>query len=144
MPVYTIKKEYYLQFVQHQREELLADFELNSQGDIEIYYEHKGYTCNDFEVKSNNGIKAISMFSGAGGLDIGTQLAGVPVLTSLDIFEDSVKTMQNNAFFKHTMHECGDITEMDGKHYEEVLRRENPEKLIIVGGPPCQPFSKAG
>lgn len=144
MPVYTIKKEYYQKFVRHQREELLADFELNDAGDIEIHYEHKGYTCNDLSVDSKNGVKAISMFSGAGGLDIGTQLAGVPVLTSLDIFADSVKTIQQNAFFKNTQHECGDITEIDGKHYSSVLKRENPDKLIIVGGPPCQPFSKAG
>lgn len=144
MPVYTIKKDFYQKFVQHQREELLSDFELNEDGDIVIPYEHKGYTCNDLNVESGNGIKAISMFSGAGGLDIGTQLAGVPVLTSLDIFEDSVKTMQQNAFFRNTKHECGDITEIDGKHYSEVLKKENPDKLIIVGGPPCQPFSKAG
>src|SRR5699024_4063407 len=31
-----------------------------------------------------------------------------------------------------------------GEHYSEVLKKENPDKLIIVGGPPCQPFSKAG
>ena len=104
MPVYTIKKDFYQKFVQHQREELLSDFELNEDGDIVIPYEHKGYTCNDLNVESGNGIKAISMFSGAGGLDIGTQLAGVPVLTSLDIFEDSVKTMQQNAFFRNTKH----------------------------------------
>jgi DNA (cytosine-5)-methyltransferase 1 len=96
------------------------------------------------KVESSHGIKAVSMFSGAGGLDIGTQLAGVPVLTSLDIFEDSVRTIQQNAYFKNTMHECGDITKIDGSHYSDILRRENPEKLIIVGGPPCQPFSKAG
>ena len=123
MPVYTIKKDFYQKFVQHQREELLSDFELNEDGDIVIPYEHKGYTCNDLNVESENGIKAISMFSGAGGLDIGTQLAGVPVLTSLDIFEDSVKTMQQNAFFRNTKHECGDITEIDGKHYSEVLKK---------------------
>lgn len=29
-------------------------------------------------------------------------------------------------------------------HYKELLEREKPEKLIIIGGPPCQPFSKAG
>lgn len=144
MPIYTIKKDYYLQFVQHQREELLKDFDLNDNGDIEIKYEHKGYTCNNLELESTNGVKAISMFSGAGGLDIGTQLAGVPVLTSLDIFEDSVETMRRNAFFKGTKHECGDITEIDGNHYADILKRENPEKLVIVGGPPCQPFSKAG
>lgn len=144
MPVYRIEREYYENLCSHQRDEMLSAFELDKNGDIIIPYEHKGYTCNDLKVNSKSSIKAISMFSGAGGLDIGTQLAGVPVLTSLDIFEDSVKTIQQNAFFKKTKHECGDITKIDGTHYSEILKKENPNKLIIVGGPPCQPFSKAG
>jgi DNA (cytosine-5)-methyltransferase 1 len=144
MPVYKIDKEYYANLAPQQREEMLSEFELDADGNIVIPYIHKGYTCNDLTVDSSNGIKAVSMFSGAGGLDIGTQLAGVPVLTSLDIFEDSVRTIRQNAFFKNTRHECDDITRIDGSHYSEVLKKENPEKLIIVGGPPCQPFSKAG
>lgn len=94
MHIYRISREYYANFCDHQREELLSEFELDTNGDILIPYEHKGYTCNDLKVESSHGIKAVSMFSGAGGLDIGTQLAGVPVLTSLDIFEDSVRTIQ--------------------------------------------------
>lgn len=144
MPVYKISKEYYAHLAPHQRDEMLSEFELDANGDIVIPYMHKGYNCNDLTAESLNGVKAISMFSGAGGLDIGTQLAGVPVMSSLDIFEDSVMTIQQNAFFRNTMHECGDITNINGHHYSEILRRENPEKLIVVGGPPCQPFSKAG
>lgn len=144
MAVYTIQKDYYAFFAEHQRNELLSDFQLNKNGDIEIEYTHKGYKCNDLVMDQNSDTKAISMFSGAGGLDIGTQLAGVPVLTSLDIFEDSVKTIGQNNFFSRTRHECGDIHSIDGKHYADVLKSEKPEKLIIVGGPPCQPFSKAG
>ena len=102
MHIYRISREYYANFCDHQREELLSEFELDTNGDILIPYEHKGYTCNDLKVESSHGIKAVSMFSGAGGLDIGTQLAGVPVLTSLDIFEDSVRTIQQNAYFKNT------------------------------------------
>lgn len=144
MSLYKIEKTYFENVTPHQREEMLAAFDQDKDGNIVIPYEHKGYTCKDIKVDRSNGIKAISMFSGAGGLDIGTQLAGIPVLSSLDIFEDSVKTMQQNSFFKDTLHECGDITRIDGTHYAELLKKENPDKLILVGGPPCQPFSKAG
>ena len=64
------------------------------------------------------------MFSGAGGLDIGAQLAVVKVLSSLDIFEDSVETIKRNPFFKDTLHEVGDITQLSGSHYKELLERE--------------------
>lgn len=144
MSTYRIEKEYFANVTPHQLEEMLGVFKQDSNGDILIPYKHKGYKCKDIHVNRDNKVKAISMFSGAGGLDIGTQLTGVPVLTSLDIFEDSVRTMQSNSCFKDTLHECGDITKIDGTHYSEILRKENPEKLIIVGGPPCQPFSKAG
>ncbi len=144
MPIHKIEKQYIDNITQHQREEMLSVFEQDKDGAILIPYEHKGYTCNDINISFNSKVKAISMFSGAGGLDIGTQLAGVKVIASLDVFEDSVETLRRNPFFKDSYHEHGDITKIDGSHYSEILKKEKPKKLIIVGGPPCQPFSKAG
>lgn len=144
MNLYRIENKFFQNVTQHQREEMLEDFKLDENGDILIPYTHKGYTVNDMNIEFREDIKAISMFSGAGGLDIGTQLAGIKVISSLDIFEDSVETLKKNKFFSHTIHEVGDITQITGNHYTELLKKEKPEKLIIVGGPPCQPFSKAG
>ena len=144
MNLYRIENKFFQNVTQHQREKMLEDFELDENGDILIPYTHKGYTVNDMNIEFREDIKAISMFSGAGGLDIGTQLAGIKVISSLDIFEDSVETLKKNKFFSHTVHEVGDITQITGNHYAELLKKEKPEKLIIVGGPPCQPFSKAG
>ena len=144
MSIYKINKDVYKNITEHQLEALLEDFHLDNEGNIIIDYSHKGYTVNDMEVSYREGIKAISMFSGAGGLDIGAKLAGIKVISSLDIFEDSVETLKMNQFFSDTIHEVGDITKISGRHYTELLNRENPNKLIIIGGPPCQPFSKAG
>lgn len=144
MSLYKIEKKFFQNITEHQKETMLEDFELNENGDILIPYMHKGYMVNDKKIEFRKDIKAISMFSGAGGLDIGTQLAGIKVISSLDIFEDSVETLKKNSFFSHTVHEVGDITKITGEHYADLLKKENPEKLIIVGGPPCQPFSKAG
>ena len=144
MQKYIISKDCFENVTAHQKADMLKDFQLDESGDIVTSFEHKGYTCNDMTISYRKDIKAISMFSGAGGLDIGTQLAGVEVLSSLDIFEDSVKTLQQNPFFSNTVHEVGDITKLEGSHYSDIIRRANPEKLIVIGGPPCQPFSKAG
>lgn len=144
MNLYKIDKKFFQNVTQHQREKMLEDFDLDANGDILIPYTHKGYTVNDMNIEFREDVKAISMFSGAGGLDIGTQLAGIKVISSLDIFEDSVETLKKNKFFSHTVHEVGDITKITGNNYAELLKKEKPEKLIIVGGPPCQPFSKAG
>ncbi|KAI4449114.1 hypothetical protein C823_003643 [Eubacterium plexicaudatum ASF492] len=70
---------------------MLKEFETDSEGNIVIPYTHKGYTVNDLEISYRPDVIAISMFSGAGGLDIGTQLAGVKVISSLDILKIVLK-----------------------------------------------------
>jgi DNA (cytosine-5)-methyltransferase 1 len=86
----------------------------------------------------------VSFFSGAGGLDIGAQLAGAKVISAHDFDSDSVKTLKLNAYFDHTAHFLGDIATSQPTDFKDVIEKQNPDKLIIVGGPPCQPFSKAG
>jgi len=114
MASYTIEKRYFNNITQHQKEVMLNGFNINNDGDITAQYNHKGYTVNNTEIELSEKIKAISMFSGAGGLDIGTQLAGIKVMSSVDIFEDGVQTLKQNSFFNNTDHEVGDITKING------------------------------
>jgi len=112
---------------------------------IELEYTDKNYTCHDKINKIiNSDIQAISFFSGAGGLDIGAQLAGVKVISSLDFEKQAVETMKANKYFTHTKHICEDISNITANDYTEVIKKNKPKKLLLIGGPPCQPFSKAG
>jgi len=89
------------------------------------------------------GIKAVDLFAGAGGLTLGTEMAGLPVALSVDNDGPSCDTLRLN----DTHHSGGvlqaDVASLDGDHLRAAagLRRTDP--LVIVGGAPCQPFSKA-
>ena len=89
-------------------------------------------------------VVAISLFSGAGGLDIGAHLAGVKVVTSIDIEQDCVNTMKMNDLFKETNVIQGDLHEIKSEWFIEELRKYSYDKCIVIGGAPCQPFSKNG
>lgn len=142
---YVLSKRYMENIVPFQLQEATNDLDFDNEGNVIIPYKHKGYTCNDKRhLFENSDIQAISFFSGCGGLDIGTQLAGVKVLSSLDFYEDSVNTMKMNPFFSHSVHHCEDIANVKGDDFLELIKVNKPSKLILVGGPPCQPFSKAG
>ena len=124
--------------------ETFAQFDSNNDGII-IPYTDNNYSCMpllDSVLESKK--HAISLFSGCGGLDIGTQLAGVKVISSLDFDKDAVATLKANPFFKHTLHRHEDIRNVKATDYSKIIEQNNPEKLLIIGGPPCQPFSKAG
>lgn len=119
--------------------------DLSEEDFSKLEFKHRGYKVNGATDKiSDSKIQAMGFFSGAGGLDIGTQLAGVSVISSLDFDKDSVETMKSNKYFAHTKHFYKDINDFSVEDYKNVIKENNPEKLIFVGGPPCQPFSKAG
>ena len=89
-------------------------------------------------------IGAVSLFSGAGGLDIASHLAGVPVLVSTDIEKDCTETLKMNDYFKDTEIIHGDLHEIKSEVFSEIVKNKRPNKFIVIGGAPCQPFSKAG
>lgn len=121
-----------------------SEFKEVTDNNIDIEYSHKSYSVNDLKIKNNSKVNSICFFSGAGGLDTGSQLAGAKVIASMDFDKDSVATLKSNNYFKHAEHFHKNIKEMNSADYSKILKKNNPEKLILLGGPPCQPFSKAG
>lgn len=144
---YRLEKKYLSNICSHQYE-AFVDSLGNCQEDNEgftLSYTDRNYLCKPMIDKiAESRIQAISFFSGCGGLDIGTQMAGARIISTLDFEPATVETVKANEFFHFAEHNCADIRNVSGKDYSTLLRSSNPEKLIIVGGPPCQPFSKAG
>lgn len=58
MSTYKIEKQYFANVTPHQREAMLAAFEVDDKGDIVIPYEHKGYTVNDLQIDYRTDVKA--------------------------------------------------------------------------------------
>ncbi len=142
---YILENKYLNNICSHQYEALLDTFKdcLIDEKGIHIEYQDKNYKCAPMlDVIEESGVQAISMFSGCGGLDIGTQMAGVKVISTLDFEPATVKTMNANFFFKFADHHCADVRNINASFYNDVIKRNKPNKLILVGGPPCQPFSK--
>ncbi len=144
MLTYKLDKEFLSQVEEPQLRLFENDFENVSDKKISINYNHKGFNVNELDKKIDSKIHSIGFFSGAGGLDIGAQLAGSKVIASLDFDKDSVSSMKANKYFDETIHFHNDIKEINANSYSKILEKNKPEKLILLGGPPCQPFSKAG
>ena len=83
-------------------------------------------------------ITAISLFAGAGGMDVGFQKAGVQVIWANELDEDAAKTYANNN--PETILNVGDIR----KAIPDIRELSESNIDLVFGGPPCQGFSVAG
>ena len=77
-------------------------------------------------------MRIVSLFSGAGGLDLGLVQAGHEIVWANDIFEDAVATYRRN---------IGD--HVDTRDICVIPSSEIPDCDVVVGGFPCQGFSVA-
>lgn len=78
-------------------------------------------------------LKVISLFSGAGGMDIGFINAGFEIIWANDFFEEAVNSYRKNVG-KHIVY--GDITKISSADIPDGAD-------VIIGGFPCQGFSVA-
>lgn len=85
---------------------------------------------------------AISLFSGAGGLDYGVERAGYKVRVSVEYDADSAETLRRN--FPGSAVLEGDIRSLTTRRILRAAELRKGEAELLVGGPPCTPFSKSG
>lgn len=76
----------------------------------------------------------LSLFAGAGGLDIGFEQAGFHTLWANEFDKAIAPSFQNH--FPNTV--------FDARSIVNVAEEELPSATGIIGGPPCQSWSEAG
>ena len=83
---------------------------------------------------------AVDLFCGAGGLSLGLEEEGFSVVAGAD--SDAVST-ETHAANIQSLTWTGDLSKPDG--FIDQLDEWGIESVdLVVGGPPCQPFSNAG
>lgn len=80
---------------------------------------------------------AISLFSGAGGMDVGFRSAGIKIIWANEIDKDACNTYAAN--HPESFLRCGDL-----RYVLNELTQYEGKIDIVFGGPPCQGFSVAG
>ncbi|MDE2790523.1 MAG: DNA cytosine methyltransferase [Paracoccaceae bacterium] len=86
--------------------------------------------------------KSISLFSGAGGMDIGVGKAGFDNVCSIEMDPHCASTLRRNS--ARTAIWQVDVRALDPQRTVDALGLTVGDVALLHGGPPCQPFSQIG
>ena len=84
----------------------------------------------------------LSLFTGAGGLDLGLEAAGFDVALCVEKDEDCQGTLSTNRP-EWPLARPGDVHELSPEQARLQAGLQPGEATLLAGGPPCQPFSKS-
>ena len=85
--------------------------------------------------------KVISLFTGVGGLDFGLEAAGFETSVALELDPTACRTIRLNRRWPVIQ---GDIHAVSSAAIMKTAGLKKGSADLLVGGPPCQPFSKSG
>ncbi len=87
----------------------------------------------------------VSLFTGAGGLDLGFHAAGLRTAVAVEMDEDCCRTLEANRGKEHSWTVMGKrVEDVSAEELLQAARLGVGEADVLIGGPPCQPFSKSG
>ena len=91
-------------------------------------------------------MKALSIFSGAGGMDIGVLQAGFDIQACIELDKNCCNTLRENIKREHRKTRVyeGDIRDFSPENIMSDLGVKPGEIELLFGGPPCQAFSQIG
>ena len=99
-----------------------------------------GVACAAPSPTSGSSLKAISLFTGVGGLDFGFEAAGFETAVASDFDRAACDTLAANRPWPVLQ---GPIDDFSSKTLLRSARLSVGEADVLIGGPPCQPFSKS-
>ena len=87
-----------------------------------------------------NAPRVIDLFCGCGGMSWGAKQAGFEIIAGLDNDKNAIQTYRQN--FGAQAGKCLDITSASPQTLIQEFGLKAGELELLVGGPPCQGFSK--
>lgn len=81
-------------------------------------------------------ISVVSLFSGAGGLDIGFKQNGFKTLFATDTWNIACETLEKNNIASNVL--CEDVRNIDFS----IIKEKEGNIDCVIGGPPCPPYSQ--
>ena len=106
-------------------------------------FTHNKNTGESYAQDMPASMPVMSLFSGAGGLDLGFKRAGFQPLLAIDYDPDAVATYKRNHSDADTRQI--DLSKVDPREvlalWEQIAGGKKP--IGVIGGPPCQGFSSA-
>ena len=91
---------------------------------------------------NNNSLKVISLFTGAGGLDIGFEKAGFSIAVAVEADSACCDTLKANKPKLPIINKK--IEDVNSNDILTAGGLKPLEAALVIGGPPCQSFSLAG
>lgn len=87
-------------------------------------------------MKKPSQLIGLDVFSGAGGLSLGAEMAGIDVKYAVEVWESAAATFKRN--HPNAIVYNKDIKSVDPR--KEIIQNDE-HVFVIMGGPPCQGFS---